>query len=345
MPITLAELAQRAGVELQGEPDYQVSNVAPLETAGPGDISFLGNPRYRTLLDSTRAGAVILSAKDAGRFDGNCLVTGRPYVAYARIAEWLHPRPAVEPGVHATAVIGSGVRLAASCSIGPGVVIEDGVAVGERTVIGAGSFIGANTTIGDDSRLWARVCVYHDCVIGRRCVLHAGSVIGADGFGFANDDGRWLPIPQLGRVVVGDDVYVGANTTIDRGSLRDTTVGNGVKLDNLIQIAHNVEIGEHTAMAACVGVAGSTRIGARCTFGGRAGVLDNIDIADDVHVSATSLVTKSIREPGVYSSVVPLEDNDSWRKNAARIRHLDRLARRLREVEKELDKLRDRSER
>lgn len=336
MSLTLGELARRFDVELKGDRDHVVVRVASLENAGADALAFLANPKFRKHLAQTAAGAVVLAADAAAGYTGNCLIAANPYACFARIAQLLHPRPQPTSGRHASAVIAAAAQVADSAWVGAHAVIEEGAVIGERAHVGAGCWVGRGTQIADDSYLYPNVIVYHGCRIGRRCVVHAGAVIGADGFGYANDGGEWVAIPQLGGVVIGDDVGIGANTTIDRGAMDDTRIENGVKLDNLIQIAHNVQVGEHTAMAAFVGVAGSTRIGRRCTFGGRASVAGHLEIVDDVHVTATTFVTHSLHTPGVYSSGAPLQDNRSWRKNAARMRHLDEMAQRVKRLEQKI---------
>lgn len=339
MAVTLAELAKRVGGEIRGDAGTEIRAVAPLERAGPQEIAHLADPRYRPLLAGTRAGVVVLSAQDAPGRAGTVLVHGNPALAFARIAAHLHPAPAVAPGRHPTAVVAESARIDGSAGIGPYAVIEADATIAEGASVGAGCYVGRGARIGARTRLVAQVYVGERCEIGADCLLQPGAVIGADGFGFAKDGSRWVKVPQLGRVVIGDDVEVGANTAIDRGALDDTVIGDGVKLDNLIQIAHNVRVGEHTIMAACVGVAGSTSIGRRCAFGGQVGIAGHIEIADDVQVLGTSLVSGSIPKPGVYSSALKAEPADAWRRNAARLRQLDELARRLREAEAEIRKL------
>lgn len=339
MSFTLAELGQRFQGKVKGDPGYLISGVGSLQTAGPADIAFLVGLKYRNELPQTAAGAVILEAEVAQDFTGNCLVVENPYVCFAKVAGLLHPLPVAAPGVDASAVVHQQASIADTAWIGAHAVIGKRAAVGERAQIGPGCWIGDESVIGDDTRLHANVSVYANCFIGRRCIIKSGTVIGGDGFGYANDNGRWIRVPQLGRAIIGDDVSIGANATIDRGALEDTVIGNGVKLDNQVHIAHNVHIGNHSAIAGFVGVAGSTKIGKRCTFGGQVGISDHLQIADDVHVTGASVVTHSIREPGVYSSGTPLEENRTWRKNAARIRQLDDMARRLKRLEQQLSAL------
>jgi len=330
----LGEIAQALGAELRGDPEVRISGLATLQAAGPDQLSFLANPSYAKYLADTRAAAVILSPAAAGDGPTNVLLLDNPYLGYARLSHWFDPAPVAPPGIHPAAVVDASATIAASASIGPNAVIEADVVVGEQVVIGAGSVIGARTSIGSGSIVRPRVTLAHDVVIGQRCHILSGAVIGSDGFGFANEKGQWHRIAQLGRVILGDDVEVGANTTIDRGALDDTVIGNGVKLDNLIQIAHNVRIGDHSAMAAMVGIAGSTKIGSHCVFGGASGVAGHLEIADQVHLTGMTLVTGDIRQPGVYSSGTSADTNKQWRKNAVRFRQLDTLARRVKELEK-----------
>ncbi|RBW50071.1 UDP-3-O-(3-hydroxymyristoyl)glucosamine N-acyltransferase [Marinobacter sp. F3R11] len=330
----LGEIAQALGAELRGDPEVRISGLATLQAAGPDQLSFLANPSYAKYVADTRAGAVILSPAAAVDSPTNVLLLENPYLGYARLSHWFDPAPVASPGIHPAAVVDASATIAATASIGPNAVIEADAVIGDQVVIGAGSVIGARASIGAGSVIRPRVTLAHDVVIGQRCHILSGAVIGSDGFGFANEKGQWHRIAQLGRVILGDDVEVGANTTIDRGALDDTVIGNGVKLDNLIQIAHNVRIGDHSAMAAMVGIAGSTKIGNHCVFGGASGVAGHLEIADQVHLTGMTLVTGDIREPGVYSSGTSADKNRQWRKNAVRFRQLDTLARRVNELEK-----------
>lgn len=341
MPARLDEIVARFGGDLAGEGSVTVTGVATLEGAGPSELTFLANPKYRGKLAATRAAAVILRPEAAADCPVATIVTAQPYLYYARVAQWLHPRPRPAAGIHATAVVESPVP--ASACIGAGVWIGPGVTVGEHVVIGAHCRLAAGSAIGKDSWLYPDVTVYEECRIGARVIVHAGAVIGADGFGFARqDDGAWIKIPQVGRVLIGDDVEIGANTTIDRGALGDTVIEDGVKLDNQIQVGHNVRIGAHSAMAGCVGIAGSARIGCRCTIGGGAVILGHLEIADDVHVSAGTLVAKSISRAGSYTGTVPFMTHDDWLKNFARLRHLESMADRIRALETRLAELENR---
>ncbi|ROR32224.1 UDP-3-O-(3-hydroxymyristoyl)glucosamine N-acyltransferase [Inmirania thermothiophila] len=333
---TLGELAAHVGAELRGDPGRRVEAAAPLDRAGPRDLAFLGHPRFRRHLAATRAAAVILAPEHAGDCPVAALLTANPYLAWARALALLHPEPPPRPGVHPRAVVAEGARLGAGVSVGPCAVVEAGAELGDGVVVGPGCVVGREARIGPGSRLVANVTLGPGVILGARVLVHPGAVIGADGFGFARDGERWVRIPQLGTVRIGDDVEIGANTTIDRGALEDTVIEEGCKLDNQIQVAHNCHIGAHTAIAGCVGIAGSTRIGRRCRIGGGVGITGHLEIADDVQITAMSMVTGSIREPGVYSSGTPLEANPRWRRNAARFTRLDELARRVQALERAL---------
>jgi len=333
--LRLDEIVARLGGTLEGDGSVIVSQVATLSAAAAGQIAFLANPKYRQQLQTTRAAAVIVPPQYSAETPLPRIVYGNAYAYYARVVALLNPAPLRARGAHPTAVAHS--RVPPSASIGENVVVGAGVTLGENVTLYPGCVIGDGVAIGDDSVLYPNVVVYRDCVIGKRAVIQAGAVIGGDGFGFAKEGERWIKIPQIGRVVIGDDVEVGANTSIDRGALDDTVIGNGVKLDNQIQIAHNVTIGDHAAMAGCVGVAGSTKIGRRCTVGGAGMIVGHLDLADDVHISAGTMVTKSLREPGQYTSIFPLEAHGSWLRNAAQIKRLARLAERVAELEKKIE--------
>ena len=337
MSYRLGELAERLGAGLRGDPDILIERVAALDAAGPRDVTFLSNRRYRPYLKDTRAGAVILPSRFADACPVPALVLDNPYLGYARAATLLSPPPEAAPGVAASAVVDPSAEVARDASIGAHCVVEAGASVGAGSSLGPGSFLGRNSSIGPRGRIAARVAICENVTIGARAVIHPGVVIGADGFGLANDGGVWVKIPQLGGVRIGDDVEVGANTTIDRGALEDTVIEDGVKLDNLIQIGHNVRIGAHTAIAAGVAVGGSARIGSRCTIGGAASIAGHLEIADDVHITATSAVPKSIGRAGVYSSGMPARENRIWRRNVARLGQLDGMAQRLRALERKLD--------
>jgi UDP-3-O-[3-hydroxymyristoyl] glucosamine N-acyltransferase len=320
---SLGELAVRFGLTLRGDPSLNVRSVATLSRANSGALSFLANSRYRRQLESTRATAVILSAEDEAHCPVAALVDPNPYLAYARIATLMHPEIIPEPGIHASAVVARGAQVASSASIGPLAVIEEGAQIGERVLVGPGCIVQMGASVGADSTLWSRVNLYPRVTLGQRCLLHAGAVVGADGFGFAPNDGAWVKVPQVGSVRIGDDVEIGANTTIDRGAIDDTVVENGVKLDNQIQVGHNVIIGAHTAIAACTGISGSTVIGQRCMIGGMVGFAGHLTIADDVVVTGCSLVSASIKKPGSYSSGMPTVETRLWRRMVAHLRRLD----------------------
>jgi len=328
MAVRLGELAVRFGCRLRGDPETGVASVATLEAAQPGSVAFLANPRYRRFLGNTRASAVILEPRYADECPTAALLAENPYALYARIAAVLHPVPHSPAGVHPTAVIGAGCAIPATASVGPCAVLEEGVRLGERVVIGPGCVLQSGASVDDDSRLVARVTVCRGVRIGRRALLHPGCVIGADGFGFAPDADGWVKVPQLGAVSIGDDVEIGANTTVDRGAIDDTVVEHGVKLDNLIQVGHNVRIGAHTAIAGCVGISGSTTIGRRCLIGGAVGIAGHLVIADDVVVTGMTLVSRSLTRPGTYSSALPAQEARRFRRNAGRFRRLDEWYRR-----------------
>jgi UDP-3-O-[3-hydroxymyristoyl] glucosamine N-acyltransferase len=323
--LRLGSIVEELGGELRGDPERRIEGLAALESATGAQLSFLANPKYAQQLAASRAGCVIVapSIADAALVRGDCIIAADPYLYFARVTQlWKRARDgAPEPGIHASAVVD------------PDAVIHPSARIGALCVIERGARIGAGTV------LKARVSIGENCVIGERCILHPGVVIGADGFGFApGAEGAWEKIEQLGAVRIGDDVEIGANTCIDRGALGDTLIEDGVKLDNLIQIAHNVRIGKHTAMAGCAAVAGSAIIGAHCTIGGRAGILGHLQIVDHVHISATSLVTRSILKPGHYTGVFPIDDNAAWEKNAAALKQLHRLRERIRALERGNDR-------
>jgi UDP-3-O-[3-hydroxymyristoyl] glucosamine N-acyltransferase len=333
--LRLEEIVARLGGQLEGDPSVVVSQVATLASAGAGQIAFLANPKYRQQLQATRASAVIVPPKFADDTELPRIVHQNSYAYYARVAALLNPPEARPAGVHPSAVIHTAVPETAR--IGENVVIGRNATIGENVTLYPGCVIDDGVSIGADSVLYPNVVVYRDCVIGSRAVVHAGAVIGSDGFGFAKEGGRWIKIPQLGRVVIGDDVEIGANTSIDRGALDDTVIGDGVKLDNQIQIAHNVVVGDHAAMAGCVGIAGSARIGRRCTIGGAGMIVGHIELADDVHVSAGTMITKSLHQPGQYTGVFPFEAHEEWLRSAAQMRRLTKLAERVAELEKKLE--------
>jgi len=336
----LGAIVDALGGRLEGSPLQPVARLAPIATAGPDEIAFVAQARYAGQIQSTKAGALIvtpaLAEAAAGR--GACIVCDDPYLYFARLTQWWRaqhdPLPAarIDPlsSIHPGAVLGADV------DIGPFAVIEEGAQLAAGVRIGAHSVVQASARIGEGSRIGPRVVIGRHCSVGARCILHPGVVIGADGFGFAPHAGTWVKIEQLGAVRIGDDVEIGANTCVDRGALDDTVIADGVKLDNLIQIGHNVQVGEHTAMAGCAGVAGSAHIGAHCTVGGGAVVLGHLSLADGVHISAASVVTRSIRQPGHYTGVFPIDDNADWEKNAASLKQLNRLRERIKLIEQAL---------
>jgi len=333
---TLAELANRCGGQIRGDGNTLIRLVATIQHAGPGAITFLSNPHYRRYLAETRAAAVILSLADAEICPVPSLVSANPYLLYARVATLLTAVLSAPKGIDADAKVHSDAQVSPEARIAAGVVLEAGVEIARGVSIGPNCVIQNGASVGEDSRLVANVTLCHHVRIGKRVLIHPGAVIGADGFGFARDGEVWFKVPQLGSVVIGDDVEIGANTSIDRGTLEDTVIENGVKLDNQIQVGHNAHIGEHTIIAGCVGISGSAHIGRRCILGGSAGVVGHIEICDDVTVTGMTVVTHSIHEPGVYSGLMPMDTSARWRKNSVRIRQLDELARRLIALEKKI---------
>lgn len=342
--ISLGELARQTGAELSGDPTLVVDHVATLEHAAQGAISFLANPRYRRFLADTRATAVVLAPDEREGFQGAALVTSNPYLVFARIAQLLLREDAQEsPGVHPTAQIHPHAELAGDVSVGAHAVIEARASLGTGVRIGAGVVIGRGAVIGDHSRIAANVTIADSVVVGARAILHAGVVLGADGFGFANDRGVWVKVPQTGTVRLGDDVEIGANSCIDRGALGDTIIGDGVKIDNLVQVGHNVRIGAHTAIAGCVAIAGSTTIGKHCLIGGAVGIAGHLTIADGVTVTAMTGVSRGIRKQGVYSGSTLMQPSQEWRKNLVRSGQLDDMYRRLRDLERELAEMKEKT--
>ncbi len=335
----LAELARLLGESLVGDGSVEIHQVASLEDAQAGQLSFLTAAKYRKQLDKTHASAVILhpDLQEVTRLPR--ILSRNPYACYAKATALLNPRQRQAPGIHSSAVVSPDAHIDPSASIGPLVSIAAGARVGVNATVMAGCHLAENVSIGDDSLLYPNVTVYHACQIGKRAIIHSGAVIGADGFGFANEHGKWLKIPQIGRVVIGNDVEIGANTTVDRGALSDTVVGDGVKLDNQIMIAHNVRLGENVAMAGCTGVAGSAVIGAGSTVGGGGMILGHLSLAEGVHVTAGTFVTKSIDEAGTYSSAMPFMEHRAWLRTAANMKRIDELLARVGELEKMLESL------
>jgi len=338
--LTLGEIAVRYGCELHGDPDAVVARVATLSGASAGSISFLANPAYKGQMAQTSATAVILGPDDVELCPVACLVNPNPYAIYALVAQALYPDPPLQPGVHASAVVGRDADLGADVEIGPGAVLGDNVVLGDRTYIGPNCVIEDNVTVGEDCRLVANVTLYHDVRIGDRCTIHAGTVIGSDGFGMAPAETGWIKVPQVGSVVLGIDIEIGANCCIDRGAIDDTRLADDVKLDNQVQIAHNVVIGAHTAIAGQSGVAGSTTIGERCMIGGSVAVSGHLTVTDGVSVMGRGSVSKSIDKPGVYSAVFAVEEASKWRRIAARVKRLDSMAAKLRQLESAVSNLR-----
>lgn len=330
MSITLGELAVRFGCTLKGDPDAKISRVATIERADADSITFLANPRYKRYLGQTKAGAVVLDPKLVDECPVAALLSSNPYATYARIASLLYPAASAAAGRHPSASVDPSATIDPTAAIGPNTVIEANAVIAARAVIGPGSIVMSGARVGADSRLVASVVVCPDVTIGERCILHPGVVVGSDGFGFAPDRGTWVKIPQVGSVRVGNDVEIGAKSTIDRGAIEDTVIGDGVKLDNQIHIAHNVHVGAHTVVAGQSGIAGSTIVGQRCMIGGQVGIGGQLTICDDVAVTGKSFVSTSIRKPGLYSGSLTVDEAARFRKNAARFHQLDELARRMR---------------
>lgn len=333
---SLGDIAAHIGAELQGDADYQIDGLNTLREAGPSELTFLSNQTYRQYLAETVAGAVILDMDSTSEYSGNRLVMDNPYLGYALASAMFDASPVPQRGIHPSAVVTASTRIGDKVSVGPNTVLGENVVIGTGSRIGAGVSIGDGSIIGNNCRISANVSIYHGVTIGDQVTIHSGAVIGADGFGFAHSQGRWVKIYQLGGVVIGSRVEIGACTTIDRGALDDTVIEDGVILDNHVQIAHNVHIGENTAIAGCSGVSGSTIIGKNCIFAGQSGVVGHITLCDGVHLTGGAIVTKSLTEPGSYSSGTAFSKSDDWRKNAVRFNQLDALARRVRQLEKKL---------
>jgi UDP-3-O-[3-hydroxymyristoyl] glucosamine N-acyltransferase len=334
--IPLKMLADSVGVRFRGDPDCLIDGLATLERAEDGDLSFLSNRSYKKYLNTTRASAVIMSAEDEKDCSINALISTNPRLSLAKVTALFDKKSSHPTGIHPTVVIGEGCNIPSSVSIGAYTVLGNDVVLGDGVVIQSGCAIGDACQIGADSVLKDRVVLYQNVKIGQKCCIHSGSVIGSDGFGFANDAGTWVKVPHIGSVVIGNQVDIGANTTIDRGFLEDTTIGDGVIIDNLVQIGHNVSIGDHTAIAGCVGIAGSTVVGKYCLIGGGASIAGHIQIADQVHITAISGVNHSLTTKGVYSSGFPAKPATTWRKNVARFQYLDKMAKRLKMLENKL---------
>lgn len=333
MSWTLKQIADHVAGSVKGNSEFEIDSVATLQNANSNQITFLANAKYKKYLAMTQAGAVIVEQQFAEFVAGNAIIVSDPYVAYAKIATLMYPQKQDNAGIDPTASVHQGAVVHASASIAAHVVIEDEVTIAENVSIGPGCVIKQGCAIDENTRLVANVTLCDSVKIGKRCTVHPGVVIGADGFGIANDKGKWIKIPQIGRVIIGDDVEIGANTTIDRGAIEDTIIGNGVKLDNQIQIGHNTVIGDNTVIAGCVGIAGSTKIGKNCAIGGGAGLGGHLEIVDGVQLTGMTMVTKSILTPGVYSSGIPAEPTQQWHKNVVRYRQLEQLNDRVKKLE------------
>jgi UDP-3-O-[3-hydroxymyristoyl] glucosamine N-acyltransferase len=331
---SLGELAAQFGCELAGDPAIEVSRVATLANADADCLSFFANKVYRDELRSTGAGAVIVREEDVADCPVAALVARDPYLVYARMAAELHPEPDVQPGIHPTAAVAESATVASSSQLSAHVSVAASAEIGEGVFIGPGAVIGPRCRVGAGSRILANVTLVQDVSVGERCIVHPGAVLGSDGFGNAQSDRGWVKVPQVGGVRVGDDVEIGANSTIDRGAIDDTVIGNGVRIDNLVQIAHNVQVGDHTAMASMTGVSGSTTIGKRCMFAGQSGIVGHITICDDVVVGGATMISKDIARPGFYTASFPGEEDRVWKRRVARFRRMDDLAARVTALEK-----------
>lgn len=334
MSFTLEKIADYLDAKFIGDPELEICGLGTLSAAEPGQLSFLANLAYKDQLDTTKASAVIIQSRQVDDCKTAAIVLDNPYLGYAKVSELFDTLPKPDSNIHHSAVVSSSATIGRNVTLGPNSVVEDNAIIADNAVIGSGSVVGVNSRIGEGTRLHHNVSIYHDVVIGNQSIIHSGAIIGSDGFGFANNKGQWVKICQIGGVLIGDNTEIGANTTIDRGAMSDTKIGNGVKLDNQIQIAHNVEIGDHCAMAAGTMIAGSTKIGNCCTLAGGVGVAGHLSIVDGSHVTALTLVTKSITEPGSYSSGTAMSKTSEWRKSAARFRQLDDMAKRIKVLEK-----------
>ncbi|WP_428239940.1 UDP-3-O-(3-hydroxymyristoyl)glucosamine N-acyltransferase [Gynuella sp.] len=336
MSLTLQRIAEIVSGTVEGDPTYEVAEIRPLNSAIESSLSFLSDSKYVQHLGDCKAGAVLISADLAAQFAGNRIVVANPYLAYAKVSKLFDPEPDPDVGIHPTAVVHHSVRLGDNVTVEAHAVVEAGSVLGDRVRIGANAVVGANVVIGADTCLYPNVTIYYGVEIGERCIFHSGSVIGSHGFGFANDKGVWNKIAQVGNVVIKNDVEVGTNSTIDRGAIGSTVIGNGVKIDNLVQLGHNVEIGDHTAFASQVGVSGSTKIGSHCMIGGQTGFAGHLQIADGCVFTGQSMVTKSIPVSGMYSSGVPVQPSKEWRKWVARVRNLIDLQNKVKKLEKQM---------
>jgi UDP-3-O-[3-hydroxymyristoyl] glucosamine N-acyltransferase len=335
VPFSLGDLAKRFDCELIGDPDVGIDSVGSLSNAGPNAVSFLAGSAFKKQLPATRAAAVILRADDAGDAPSAALINDNPYACYARMAAYIFPRPEYEPGIHASAVIAPSAKIADSAHIGPNAVVEHNAVIGADSYVGPGAVVGPDCVLGDDCRVLANATLVRKVMTGDRCIFHSGSVIGSDGFGNAMTPEGWVKVPQVGGVRIGNDVEIGACTSVDCGAIDDTVIENGVRIDNQIQIGHNVHLGEHTAVAASAAIAGSARIGKRCLIAGLAGIAGHIEICDDVTILGKGMVSKSINKPGAYASNFPVEDARTWNRRVASFRRLDKLLGRVSELEKQ----------
>lgn len=334
MARTLGELAVQFGCELIGDPDITVSRVATLSNAGEGDLTFFANRNYRDDLVATQASVVIVRQEDAEASAVSVLVSSDPYLTYAQIATELHPAPTLTAGVHESAAVAASASLGAGVQVSANAVIDENAEIGESVFIGPGVVVGPGCRVGDGSRLLANSTLVQNVSMGMRCIVHPGAVVGSDGFGNAMSETGWVKVPQVGGVQVGDDVEIGANTTIDCGAIDDTIIGNGVRLDNLVHIGHNVQIGDHTALAGFTGISGSTIIGKRCMFGGQSGIVGHINICDDVIVGGATMISKDVTKPGFYTGSFPGEEDREWKRKVARFRRLGDLHDRVTALEK-----------
>ena len=335
MPERLGDLATRFGCELRGDPDVEVSRVATLANAGADSLTFLASDGYKRQLPDTAAAAVVLRPGDADAAPCAALLSDNPYATYARIAAVLHPVPAAPPGIHPSATVADSARVDPAASVGPGAVVADDVEIAAAVTIGAGAYVGPGCRLGEGVRLLPNATLVRAVTVGARTIIHSGAVIGSDGFGNAMTEAGWLKVPQVGGVRIGADVEIGANTTVDCGAVEDTVIEDGVRIDNLCMIAHNVHIGAHTAMAAMVGIAGSTRIGRRCMFAGQSGSVGHVTICDDVVVGGQAVISKDISEPGAYAGTFTAEKAREWSKKVARFRRLESLTARVSKLEKD----------
>ncbi len=337
---SLHEITQLLDAELIGEPQCEIAAVLPLDKADDLSISFINDSKYIPQIESSKAAALIINAKHLEEvsqgYKGNILIVKDPYLAFAKVSQLLDSSPVPSPGVSPLSSISDSAKIGANVHIGDFVSLGDKVVIGDNTIIESGAQISSGTIVGDNCRIYPNVVCYHSVVVGNSCVIHASAVIGSDGFGYANDKGSWVKIPQTGSVIIGDNVEIGAHTAIDRGALENTIISDGVILDNHIHIAHNVEIGKNTAIAGCTAVAGSSKIGANCTIAGRVSIIGHLSICDKVHITACSFINKSISEPGVYSSGTTFQTNKNWQKSAVRFRQLDDMWRKLKAISKEL---------